>query len=271
MKSDPHRTGRYRHWSMLVTLALSLLVIGGLTGSVIADHQRSTTPTLTGCLGSNNGQVYNLQAGDSPLRTCRPGDATVHLSGGDVTGVTAGDGLVGGGDSGDVDLAVNRSEFSGAAHDHDGDYVEPGSTGSVTADMLVDGPGSGIDADSVDTLHGSEIAGIDHTHDGDYLKEPGLQNYTVVVNRTMWPKARYGTFDNPIEQRAWCPPHWQVVGGGGSVGIADVPLSSSFPRPGVVTDAWEVEFVYNGNPGFDFHVVTYAICIDHEDDEFSLY
>lgn len=168
-----------------------------------------------GDLAQNNGVVQrNLNADyidgmDSTamqqrvIGTCASGQAMVEVyagggvrcqtvgGAGDITSVTAGTGLTGGGGSGDVTLAVNFGSSGTAVtaarsdhtHNYDSIYVNEGQAGSVTAAMLADGAalseiadddgsGSGLDADRLDG------------HDSAYFARSGSARVTAEISVT---------------------------------------------------------------------------------------
>ena len=89
----------------LISLAVVALAAGA-AGATLAAFPDTDVSTFTGCLNSG-GQISDVTTGLSPLKACSSSQQTIHLGGGDITKVTVGTGLTGGGDSGAVSLALD--------------------------------------------------------------------------------------------------------------------------------------------------------------------
>jgi hypothetical protein len=85
-----------------VTLACAVAALGG--------HASDPT-SFTGCLNASSGTITNVAEGDAPMAACKDKETLIHVGGGDVTSIVAGDGLSGGGDGGVVTLAVDSSSI----------------------------------------------------------------------------------------------------------------------------------------------------------------
>ena len=84
----------------ILVVALAAVALGG--GAALAGHEPGSVPSYTGCLNPTSGTLVNVAPGDAPAAACKEKETTIHLSGGDVTGVTAGAGLTGGGSEGSL-------------------------------------------------------------------------------------------------------------------------------------------------------------------------
>ena len=92
---------------VLGTVALGAVV---LAGTAIAGLLATSVPTYTGCMTTNGGTVSLLKQGDEPLKSCGPGSTPIRLSGGDITSITVGSGLTGGGTEGDISIGLNAQQ-----------------------------------------------------------------------------------------------------------------------------------------------------------------
>lgn len=92
-----------------------LVVAGSIVGGALAAFPDTGVETYTGCLnvgGTSGGQLSQMTTGVSPLKPCASNQKLVHLSGGDITKVTAGSGLMAtpsAGDNGAVTLSLDGS------------------------------------------------------------------------------------------------------------------------------------------------------------------
>jgi hypothetical protein len=116
------RTRLSARWRLVVFLTVVAFAVAGAVYAV-AGHQAAGVASYTGCLNTSSGTVVNLALGDVPMDACKDKETQIHLSGGDVTGVTPGVGLVGGGSGGDVSLGVDPAAVQTRIS---GDCLSPG-------------------------------------------------------------------------------------------------------------------------------------------------
>jgi hypothetical protein len=130
-----------------IIVGVGALFALALAAHAVAAGDAGTVASYTGCL--RNGKLESIAVGDVPLAPCGAGQTQVRLSGGDITAVAAGTGLTGGGDGGEVTLAVDssvvQSRVAGSCLSNraDSSISAIHSDGTVTCN--IDDAGSGTD------------------------------------------------------------------------------------------------------------------------------
>jgi len=86
-------------FSAAIVIALAIVVVKAASGSFV--------PTWTGCYNAASGTINKLQQGTTPQKACNTGDIPIMVSSGDITSISVGGGLTGGGDNGDVTITLD--------------------------------------------------------------------------------------------------------------------------------------------------------------------
>ncbi len=93
-------------WRWVAVAGVGVVCLGAGAAGVAVAAGGGSAATYTGCL-SAKGAISKLQKGSKPIgTTCPTGLASIKLSSGDITGVTAGTGLAGGATSGNATLGL---------------------------------------------------------------------------------------------------------------------------------------------------------------------
>jgi hypothetical protein len=150
-------------------LALAALAAAAaLGGAIYALAGHDATTSITGCLNTSTGTLSRFAVGEAPKSSCPGGHLAVHLSGGDITAVSAGSGLTGGGTAGAVTLAVDPGSLTGVNADTlDGqdstDFL--GATAAAGGDLTGNYPNPAIAPGAVGTAeHSTTIPAVGVTH-----------------------------------------------------------------------------------------------------------
>ena len=90
-----------------LVFSFTVLIVAGLAIVVARAAGGSFVPTWTGCYNGASGTINKLQQGSAPLKACSTGDIPIMISSGDITSISVGGGLSGGGDNGDVTITLD--------------------------------------------------------------------------------------------------------------------------------------------------------------------
>ena len=94
---------RWRLFSVVAVIGAGVAGTGG--GTFGSSHPPAVVKSYAGCL--SHGGVAHLKEGHFPERPCPPGKREIHLSGGDITSVSVGPGLIGGGTNGALTITLD--------------------------------------------------------------------------------------------------------------------------------------------------------------------
>ena len=92
-----------RPWLVLLSAAA---ILAAAAGGAVAGHLTGGVKEYTGCL-TGGGALVDIREGTEPAKPCTKGAVEAHFSGGDITAITAGFGLTGGGTNGAVSIALD--------------------------------------------------------------------------------------------------------------------------------------------------------------------
>ena len=101
------RSVRGTRGRLLAVAAVTLAAVAA-GGTALAGHVGTGVKSYTGCLATGGGTLSLIREGNAPQRSCPSGSVEAHFSGGDITSILAGTGvLVESGSNGEATVAVD--------------------------------------------------------------------------------------------------------------------------------------------------------------------